>query len=131
MFKMFRKKEEGFTLIELMIVIAIIGILAAIALPQFIQYRKRGYVSTLNTDCKNAYTASVAYTVDNPEVADINLDMIKGAGYSQTEGVTTIAEGLTSTSGSITCAPADTWGVQGATVAVDSAGQMTLTPARL
>ncbi len=35
-----------------MIVIAIIGILAASAIPQFIQYRKRGYVSTLNSDCR-------------------------------------------------------------------------------
>jgi type IV pilus assembly protein PilA len=58
------KDQKGFTLIELMIVIAIIGILAAIAIPQFSAYRKRSYNSADQSDLRNAATAQEAYYVD-------------------------------------------------------------------
>jgi type IV pilus assembly protein PilA len=59
------KKNEGFTLIELMIVVAIIGILAAIAIPQFSAYRARSYDASSEADLRNAATAQEAYFVDN------------------------------------------------------------------
>ncbi|MDO9515898.1 MAG: prepilin-type N-terminal cleavage/methylation domain-containing protein [Syntrophales bacterium] len=65
-----KKNQKGFTLIELMIVIAIIGILAAIAIPQFSQYRARGYMAACKSDAKNAYTAVVMYMTDNPGTAN-------------------------------------------------------------
>jgi type IV pilus assembly protein PilA len=69
MLKIFRKKgQKGFTLIELMIVIAIIGILAAIAIPQFVAYRVKGYNTQAKAELKSYYTACQAYVADVPGI---------------------------------------------------------------
>jgi type IV pilus assembly protein PilA len=62
--KLRKKNEKGFTLIELMIVIAIIGILAAIAIPNFLSYRTRGQNSAAQSEAKNFYNAAMAYFAD-------------------------------------------------------------------
>ena len=76
MLRKINKRDEGFTLIELMIVIAIIGILAAIAIPQFSAYRVRSYNSAAQADLRNAATAQEAYYVDESAYCNTLADLI-------------------------------------------------------
>ncbi len=63
MFKIFKfmHNKKGFTLIELMIVVAIIGILAAIAIPNFMKYQAKSKQSEAKTNLSGIYTSEVSY----------------------------------------------------------------------
>lgn len=61
-----KRDERGFTLIELLVVILIIAILAAIAIPVFLNQRKKGYVSAMEAAAKNASTAAESYATSQP-----------------------------------------------------------------
>ena len=63
MFKALRK-QEGFTLIELMIVVAIIGILAAIAIPNFLQYQMKSRQSEAKTNLQAIKTSEVSFQAE-------------------------------------------------------------------
>ena len=70
-----KKLHSGFTLIELMIVVAIIGILAAVAIPQYQNYVARAQVSEALSLASGAKTAVVEYYTTNGEWPSSNADI--------------------------------------------------------
>ena len=75
-----RSGEGGFTLIELMIVMAIIAILATIAIPIYVRTLQRAKEATLREDLHTMRTAIDSYTVDKEKAPD-SLDDLVQAGY--------------------------------------------------
>jgi type IV pilus assembly protein PilA len=101
------EREGGFTLIELLVVILIIAILAAIAIPVFLQQRKKGWVAQAESTLKNAATAQESWATGQGDGNYTNLEAnlkLEGFRYAATEIDFTVPE---ATAGTSYCMEAD------------------------
>ena len=80
------KNCGGFTLIELLVVVSVIGLLAAIAIPQFISYRSQGIDAQMKSDLRNAAVAIEGYYTKR-SVYPASIAEIAGFGFRSTDGV--------------------------------------------
>jgi len=93
MLQKLRGNTKGFTLIELMIVIAIIGILAAIAIPNFIAYRNKSFCSKAESDANNIAAEIGDYYSVPTRTACVGLGDIDGDGNTPNDVTITCTNG--------------------------------------
>ncbi|MFN2610207.1 MAG: prepilin-type N-terminal cleavage/methylation domain-containing protein [Actinomycetota bacterium] len=81
-----KEREQGFTLIELLVVILIIAILAAIAIPVFLNQRKKGWKAQVESTLKNMATSEESYLTSNTNyTTDLTALSNEGFKYATSE----------------------------------------------
>ena len=68
LYRHLHKKEKGFTLVELMVVIIILAVLTGIAIPSYLMLRNRARIQATRSEMQNIGTAIEMYSADNEDV---------------------------------------------------------------
>lgn len=104
-----RKEDKGFTLVELLVVIVIIGILIAIAIPAFLKFRQNGWESQVKSDLRNAATAAEAFSIsNNGSYTGMTKTNLTDNGYNESNDVTLTVAAATQNAYTLT-AVSDSW----------------------
>jgi prepilin-type N-terminal cleavage/methylation domain-containing protein len=81
-----KRRQRGFTIIELVFVVLIISLLAAIAIPQFVAYRARAYNSAANAAARTAYVAAESFFSFSPG-GTVSVSLLSVYGYNPNDNI--------------------------------------------
>jgi len=87
-----RARDEGFTLVELLVVVVIIGVLAAVAIPAFLTNREKAWTAAVQSDMRHAINAAEGYAAQHGSYDGLDEKGLEDNGYRPSNAVTVSVE---------------------------------------